>query len=63
MTWDQKLLTEEDSLLFSDLTRDSSEEGIVNSPVRPAGQSFEEFMENGTLTLVKDHASFVKKLI
>ncbi len=63
MTWEQKLFTEDDLLLFRDLISDSSEDGIINSPVRSGEQSFEEFMENGTSTLVKEHSSFVKKLI
>ncbi len=61
--WEQRLFAEDDSLLFRDLTSDSSEDGIINSPVRSGGQSFEKFMEEGTSTLVNDHASFVKKLI
>ncbi len=62
-TWKQRLFTEDDFLQLRDLTSDSSEDGIINSPVRPDEESFEEFMEKGISTLVNDHASFVKKLI
>ncbi len=62
-TWEQRLFTKKDSYQIGDLASDSSEDEIINSPVRPDDQSFEGFMEEGTSTLVNDHTSFVKKLI
>ncbi len=62
-TWEQRLFTEENFYQIGDLASDFREDEIINGPVRQGEQSFEEFMKDGTSTLVNDHTSFVKKLI
>ena len=63
LTWEEKLFTESDFQQFYSLIDDSCEARINSRPVRPDGQSFEEFMKKGSSALINNHASLVKQII